>query len=90
MIKTNTSIHAPSAQPQSVLRNLKDDEYIYDYETSDYYRLTSSPELYSDMDYLDLSETCRYCDKEYYDSNALLNHLVSKHNVPQEMFYSEN
>ena len=92
IIKTNTSIHARTASPQSVLRNLEEDEYIYDYETSDYYRLTSSPELYSDVDYLDyyLSEACTYCGKEYYDSNALLNHLVSKHNVPREMFYSEN
>ena len=48
IIKTNTSIHAPTATPQSTLRNLEDDDYIYDYETSDYYWLTSSPELQLD------------------------------------------
>ena len=36
------------------------------------------------------AEVCNYCGKEYYDRSGLRNHLVSKHDVPQEMTYSEN
>lgn len=36
------------------------------------------------------AEVCTYCGKEYYDRSGLRNHLVSKHNVPQELTYSDN
>ena len=35
-------------------------------------------------------EVCSYCGKKYYDRSGLRNHLISKHNVPQELTYTEN